>query len=110
MKKLLPAILFILITFKGYSQQFSQYNTGTLYDSFENPSQKSFITDSSKKYAFNCLVPNFNASFSLTGDVQSTLVQRAFGGKYANSSLQIGSGKYNIGNIDANAYSVMFKM
>ncbi|MEO6852208.1 MAG: DUF5723 family protein, partial [Mucilaginibacter sp.] len=110
MKRILLVFFLLLFAGKCFSQQFSQYNTGTLYDSFENPSQKSFITDSSKKYAFNLFVPNLNASFYLTGDAQSTLVQRAFGAKYSNAPLQIGSGNYNIGNINANAYSVMFKM
>ncbi len=110
MKRILLAFCLILVALNGFSQQFSQYNTGTLYDSFENPSQRSFIPDSSKKYAFNFFVPSFNASLFLTGDAQSTLVNRAFGGKYNNSALQIGAGRYNNAGIDASAYSMMFKM
>jgi hypothetical protein len=101
---------FILLAAQGFSQQFSQYNTGTLYDSFENPSQRSFIPDTSKEYAFNFLVPNFNANFFLTGDAQSTLINRAFGGKYNNSDLVIGGGKYNKANVNAGAYELMFKV
>ncbi|MDB5137368.1 MAG: hypothetical protein JWP37_3971 [Mucilaginibacter sp.] len=110
MKRILLVFCLLLFAVKGFSQQFSQYNTGTLYDSFENPSQKSFWTDTSKMYAFNFLVPNLNGSFFLTGDAQSTLVSRAFGGKYNNAALQIGSGKYSTAGINANAYSIMFKM
>src|ERR1700760_2527827 len=102
MKRILLVFCVLLAAEKGFSQQFSQYNTGTLYDSFENPSQKSFITDSSRRYASNFFVPNFNANFFLTGDAQSTLVSRAFGGKYDNSALQIGAGKYNYANVSAN--------
>jgi hypothetical protein len=110
MKKILLISCFFLFAVRGFSQQFSQYNTGTLYDSFENPSQRSFVPDTSKKYAFNFIIPNFNADFYLTGDAQSSLVDRAFGGKYNNSALQIGNNKYNNVNINVNAYALMFKM
>jgi hypothetical protein len=109
MKKILLIFCLLFIAVKGFSQQFSQYNTGTLYDSFENPSQRAFVPDTSKMYAFNFLVPNLNASFFLTGNAQSSLVSRAFGSKYNNSALQIGAGKYNIANANANAYAIMFK-
>lgn len=111
MKKLL--LIFCLLSFaiKGFSQQFSQYNTNTLYDSFENPSQKSFVTDSSKKYASNFFIPNFDAQFILTGNAQSTLVNRQFGGRYNSSALQIGTGAFR-NNIygSTGAYALMFKM
>jgi hypothetical protein len=112
MKKIIPIFcVIILLAVKGFSQQFSQYNTGTLYDSFENPSQKSFVPDTSKTYAFNFLIPNLNLNFFLAGNAQSTLVSRAFGGGYNNAALQIGSGNnYNNVNINASAYSIMFKV
>ncbi len=110
MKKFLLVFFLIIVTSKIFAQQFSQYNTGTLYDSFENPSQKAFITDTSKKFAANFFIPNFNADFLITGDVQSTLKSRAFNSKYDNSSLVIGQGRFNHVNVNANAYLVMFKM
>jgi len=110
MKKFLLAFCFLLLAVKGFSQQFSQLNTGTLFDSFENPSQRAFVPDTSKKYAFNFLIPNFNANFFITGDIQSSLVNRAFGGKYNNNALQIGSGNYNNINFNASAYEIMFKV
>ncbi|MDO3628923.1 DUF5723 family protein [Mucilaginibacter sp. BT774] len=110
MKKILLISCFLLIAATGFSQQYSLYNTGTLFDSFENPSQRSFIPDTSKKYAFNFLVPNFDGNFFLTGNAQSTLLSRAFSSKYDNSSLQIGSGALNRVNANASAYTLMFKM
>ncbi|MGZ3820601.1 MAG: DUF5723 family protein, partial [Mucilaginibacter sp.] len=68
MKKILLIFCLFLFAVKGFSQQFSQYNSGTLYDSFENPSQRSFVPDTSKMFAFNFLVPNFDANFYLKGD------------------------------------------
>jgi hypothetical protein len=110
MKKILLVICLLLFTSKIFAQQFSQYNTGTLYDSFENPSQKAFITDSSKQYAFNFFVPNFNGNFYITGDAQSSLKNRAFNYKYDNSALMLGQGRFNHANVNVNAYSIMFKV
>ncbi|HEX3383603.1 MAG TPA: DUF5723 family protein [Mucilaginibacter sp.] len=85
-------------------------NTGTLYDSFENPSQRAFVPDTSKKYAFNFIIPNISGNFSLTGDAQATLVSRAFGGKYNNSVLLIGPGNNNIAIANGGIYELMFKV
>src|ERR1700761_8550097 len=102
MKRILLVFCLLFAAAKGFSQQFSQYNTGTLYDSFENPSQKSFIPDTSKQYASNFFIPNFDANLYLTGDAQSTAVNRVFGGKYNDAALQIGAGKVNNANVNAN--------
>jgi len=110
MKKILLISCFLLIAATGFSQQYSLYNTGTLFDSFENPSQRTFIPDTSKKYAFNFLIPNFDGNFLLTGNAQSTLLSRAFNSKYDNSALQIGSGALNRAKANASAYELMFKM
>lgn len=109
MKKILLVSCLILFSFKIFAQQFSQYNTGTLYDSFENPAQKSFITDTSKRYAFNFFVPNFNADFFLTGNAQTTLKTRAFFNLYDTRALKIDQGKYNHFGASVNAYLLMFK-
>lgn len=109
MKRILLVFCLLFAAVKGFSQQFSQYNTGTLYDSFENPSQRSFIPDSSKQYASNFFIPNFNANLYLTGDAQSAVVSRVFGGKYNDAALQIGFGKMNNANVNANVYAFMVK-
>ncbi|MCR8556021.1 hypothetical protein KXD93_00115 [Mucilaginibacter sp. BJC16-A38] len=110
MKKILLVLLILTSTIKLFGQQFSQYNTGTLYDSFENPSQKAFITDSSKQFASNFLIPNLNVNFFITGDAQATLKSRAFSNKYDNSALVINGGKVNHVNLNAGNYDIMFKM
>ena len=107
MKKFLLVLCLLFFTVKLFAQQFSQYNTGSLYDSFENPSQKAFIPDSSKKYASNFLIPNFNFNAFLSGDGQATLKNRAFLYKYNDSALRINQGRYNLANMNANVYLVM---
>lgn len=110
MRKLLFVLFFILFSSRLFAQELSQYNTGTLYDSFENPSQKSFTPDTSRTYAFNFFVPNFDVNFTLTGDAQQTLKNRYINNNYNNSALQIGSGnRFNYVHVNANAYSIMFK-
>ncbi|MGN6394592.1 MAG: DUF5723 family protein [Mucilaginibacter sp.] len=110
MKRVLLVFFLFSFSAKIFAQQFSQYNTGTLYDSFENPAQKAFIPDSSKKYATNLLFPNFNANFFITGDAQATLKSRAFLNKYDNSLLLLNQGRFNHFNGNANVYLIMFKM
>lgn len=110
MKKILFACCFFLISANVFGQQFSQYNTGTVYDSFENPAQRAFIPDTTKQFAFNFLIPNFNANFYLTGNTQVPLKSRVFNSYYNTAGLQVGKGNYNHFNVNANAYSIMFKM
>ncbi|MDB5009545.1 MAG: hypothetical protein JWQ06_334 [Mucilaginibacter sp.] len=110
MKQFLLVLFLLLFSAPIFAQQFSQYNTGTLYDSFENPAQRTFIPDSSKMYAFNFLFPNFNTSFYLSGNAQAAFQSRVFSSYYNTAALQIGQNKYNHINVNANAYSVMFKI
>ncbi len=110
MKKILLVFCLLIFSVKIFAQQFSQYNTGTLYDSFENPSQKAFIPDSSKKYSSNFLIPNFSGNFFLSGNAQATAKNRIFLNSYNNSALTINQGKFNHLNGDANVYFFMLKM
>ncbi len=109
MKKVLLVFCLFLPATKIFAQQFSQYNTGSLYDSFENPSQRAFVLDSSKKYATNYLIPNASINAFLTGDGQATLKNRLFLNQYDNSQLLINQGRYNLVRTNVNAYLFMFK-
>jgi hypothetical protein len=110
MKKILLVFFFLLITVKIFAQQFSQLNTGTLYDSFENPAQRAFIPDTSKMFASNFFLPNLNANFFVSGDAVTSLKNRAFANQYQNAALQIGKGKVNMAVVNANAYFLMLRM
>jgi hypothetical protein len=112
MNKIFTILFLTLCSLSVSAQQFSQYNTGTLYDSFENPSQRAFIPDSSRQIAFNFFVPNFNANFYITGDVQRPLKSRAFGKPafYNTSSLRIGQNALNHFNVNGNGYLIMLKL
>jgi hypothetical protein len=110
MKYFLSVICFLFISVKTFSQQFSQYNTGTLFDSFENPAQAAFIPDTSNKIAFNFFIPNFNSNLYVTGNGQVPLKSRAFNGRYLNTGLTIGENRFSRANINANIYLLMFKV
>jgi hypothetical protein len=110
MKKILLVSFLLLFTVKIFAQQFAQYNTGTLYDSFENVSQRAFVPDTSKRFAFNFFIPNFNANFFVSGNAQASLKSRTFLYKFNNNLLTVGQGNYNLANADGNGYWAMFKM
>ena len=57
MKRYLLLITIIYLSSSVYAQQYGLFNTKTLFDSFENPAQKSFTLDSSRQYASNFLIP-----------------------------------------------------
>ncbi|RYY36595.1 MAG: hypothetical protein EOP46_05860 [Sphingobacteriaceae bacterium] len=110
MKKFILIILFISFSASIYAQSFSQYNTETLFDSFENPSQRSFIRDSSNMYASNFFLPNFSSDAFLRGNAQKSLRTRLFEARYDNGDLEIGKGKNNHINANISAYLFMFKI
>jgi len=109
MNKILISLLLISISLTGYAQRFSQYNTGTLYDSFENPSQAAFIPDSSRQFAIN-IIPNFTLNTYLKGNAQYTLKSRLFLGRYDNSAVTVGQNQYNNVLANVNVYVGMIKM
>ena len=110
MKKVFFFSFLFFLSVKVFSQQFSQYNTGTLYDSFENPSQRSFIPDSSRQYAFNFFLPSINANLRFNGDAQTALKTRIFADAYDASAIPVGAGRYNYLQANTSAYLFMFKM
>lgn len=57
MRIYLPLVILIGLSFTARSQQYALFNTKTLFDSFENPAQKSFVLDSSRQFASNFLIP-----------------------------------------------------
>ena len=109
MRIFLLAICLILSASKVFSQQFSHYNTGTVYESFENPAVQTFIPDSSRRLAFNLFIPNLTSNLYLTGNSQSSLKNRAFNGTYDAERLKIGEGAFNRVAGNANIYLIMFK-
>jgi hypothetical protein len=110
MKRLLLAFFLTFFAIAGFGQQFSQYNTGTLYESFENPSVRAFIPDSSKMFATNYFIPSFNFNFFLAGNAKEAARTRLFQDYYNVADLQVGAGKVNHIGASLSNYDLMFKM
>jgi hypothetical protein len=109
MNKLLLLFALILFAVPCFAQRFAHYNTGTLYDSFENPSQAAFIPDSSRNIAFS-LLPNINMNAYLQGNAQTTIKSRLFVGRYDNQAITVGQNQFNNVLVYANAYVGMVKL
>ncbi|WP_345951427.1 MULTISPECIES: DUF5723 family protein [unclassified Mucilaginibacter] len=109
MNKFLIGLLLIGISTKSYAQRFAHYNTGTLYDSFENPSQAAFIPDSSRQFAFS-LLPNISVNAFLQGNGQYTLKSRLFLGRYNSEAITVGQNQNNNVMANVNGYIGMLKM
>lgn len=110
MNKILIFVLLSILCLTAKAQRFSQYNTGTLLESFENPSQAAFIPDSSRNFAFNFLIPNFLANTYLKGNAQYTLKSRLFLGNYNNEAITVGQNQYNNILANVNVYLGMLKL
>ncbi len=86
------------------------YNTGTLFDAFENPSQKTFQPDSSRRYAFNFFVPNGGLTLQAKGPADNTLRKAIYGLPLDASGIDLDSKETNNISIAQNAYIFMFRM
>src|SRR4051812_18342151 len=104
MNKFLLISCLLFITTRSFSQRFSQYNTGTLYDSFENPSQRSFIPDSSRMLASNFFIPNFSGNIFVNGEGQSALKSRLYAGYYNTTGITTGNARYNYFSANGSDY------
>lgn len=109
MKKHLLVFLFLLASTVSYGQ-LSLYNTRTLYDTFENPSQKAFYADSSYKYAFNFFIPTFSINGTLTGESPITLKKLLYRGVLNAKDLTLGEEKLNKITLSENTYLAMFRI
>ncbi|MGB4775931.1 MAG: DUF5723 family protein [Daejeonella sp.] len=103
---------FFLIGFvsSAFSQQYSLYNSRTLFDVFENPSQKAFYTDTTRKYAFNFLFPTISLNTSFAGPGQSIFKSRVFAGTYNPDEIILGENKVNTAAVSVNTYLAMFRI
>jgi hypothetical protein len=94
----------------GYAQQFSLYNSRTLFDSFENPSQRAYQVDTSRRYAFNFLIPAISINSSFSGPAQSAFKTLIYDGVFNGRDLTIGENKQNTLAFNTNNYVAMLRM
>lgn len=108
MKHLLIVILFSLSS--PCLAQYALYNTGTLFDSFENPAQKAFKADTSRKYAFNFFFPHLSTNFGSDGPADPAIKNLIINGTLKGSNLEIGPNHNTDVAVTLNNYLFAFKV
>ncbi|MFC4210310.1 DUF5723 family protein [Pedobacter lithocola] len=110
MKKLLLAII-ILLSFKtGFAQQYALFGTKTMFDAFENPSQKSFTLDSSRKFSSNFFLPYFGVNGANKGSAESVIRRLMVDGVNDTRDLPIGTGEINHFYQNSNIYVLTLRL
>lgn len=104
-------LFFCLLLFSTQlsAQQYGLYNTKTLFDGFENPAQKTFVLDSSRKFASNFFLPYFGINAANQGN--NDMIRRVLNeGTYSAKDIALGTGKINTIHENANIYLLTFKI
>jgi hypothetical protein len=110
MKKLLLALL-VLASFEGANaQQYALFGTKTMFDAFENPSQKSFTLDSSRRFSSNFFLPYFGANAINKGSSKFAIRKLTQEGVFDTRSLPIGTGEVNHFFENSNIYIAAFRL
>ena len=97
-------IILFSINVKTFAQQFSLYNSRTLYDSFENPSQRAYQVDTSRRFAFNFFIPAISINSSFSGPAQNAFKILLYDGMFNGRDITIGDNKLNNITLNSNNY------
>lgn len=91
------------------AQQYGLFNTRTLFDGFENPAQKTFVLDSSRKFASNFFLPylGVNAANQGNSDFIRILLNTS---TFSTKHVQLGTGSLNTIHENSNQYVLAFKI
>lgn len=110
MKKFLLFTCFIAIYSTTFAQQFALFDTQTMFDAFENPSQKSFTLDSSRKFSSNFFLPGLAFRASNTGESEFVIRKLTQESINDTRSLPLNTGKINQAFINSNIYLANFRI
>jgi len=102
-------LLFGLIR-TSYSQQYSLYNSRTLYDSFENPSQRAYQVDTSRRFAFNFLIPTISLNSTFSGPAEPAFKSLIYDGVFNGRDIILGENRMNTLTFSSNNYIAMLRM
>ncbi|TKC09028.1 DUF5723 family protein [Pedobacter frigoris] len=102
-------ICIVFFTIQSKAQQYGLFNTKTLFDGFENPAQKTFVLDSSRKFASNFFLPYLGFNASSKGN-ESTIRRLINEGVYSAKDITIGNNEVNHIFESSNIYLFNFKI
>ena len=110
MKKTL-LLLFLLVSINVvHAQQFGLYNSRTLYDVFENPSQSAYQIDTSRRIAFNFFIPTITTNGTFSGSATPTFKSIIYDGIINGNGIPIGQNKFNTVSFNINTYVAMLRI
>lgn len=107
MKRIL--ILLLLLASLSAEAQVALYNSRTLFDAFENPSQKAFYTDSSKQFAFNFGFPGLHLNGMVAGSGMSAIRSMLIDEVNDTQGMPINRNKYTHVAGNSNVYLFSFR-
>lgn len=81
-----------------------------MFDAFENPSQKSFTLDSSRRFSSNFLLPYFGVNGANRGDAESAIRRIIVDGVNDTRTLPIGTGRLNNFYENSNVYVLTLRI
>ncbi|TBO40663.1 DUF5723 family protein [Pedobacter kyonggii] len=110
MKKLLLALLVLASFGVANAQQYALFGTKTMFDAFENPSQKSFTLDSSRRFSSNFFLPYFGTNAINKGSSKFAIRKLTQEGVFDTRSLPIGTGEVNHFFENSNIYVAAFRL
>ena len=109
-KKLVFIFFFLLTASESWSQQFGLFNSGTLYDAFENPSQKAFQADSSRKFAFNFFIPTISFDAAFRGPAEENFKTLIYNKIINGRNINAEPGDANLITATSNNYMLMIRI
>ncbi|MCZ4222289.1 DUF5723 family protein [Pedobacter rhodius] len=110
MKKLLPVIILFVSFTTSFAQQYALFGTKTMFDAFENPSQKSFTLDSSRRFSSNFFLPYFGVNGANRGDAASVIRRMIVDGVNDTRTLPIGTVRLNNFYQNSNIYVLTLRI
>ncbi|WP_421943381.1 DUF5723 family protein [Pedobacter sp.] len=110
MKRLLLAVVLITFYQTSFSQQYGLFGTKTMFDAFENPSQKSFVLDSSRKFSSNFFLPYFGVNGANRGSSETAIRRLVNEGVNDTRSLPINTGEINRFYQNSNMYLLTLRV
>lgn len=110
MKKIYIIILLSIIYKATFAQQYALFGTNTMFDAFENPAQKSFTLDSSRKFSSNFFLPGLALNGANQGE--ANFITRKLIQEQVNDtrSLTLGTGNQNHAFANSNIYIATFRI
>ena len=109
-KSFIPLIILFFTISTTFAQQYGLFNSGTLFDAFENPAQKHFQVDKSRKFSSNFFLPVFGVEALHKGSADEFIRSLIQSSLYHPALLKNGDGSLNKISEHSNVYLVAFKL